>query len=64
MKRQTLGEELAELERTDPAVAAAAASFERVKRQVIEGRIHRLPCRDESCQWHHETDARDSEAGS
>lgn len=28
MRRRTLTEELAELERTDPAVAAAAASFD------------------------------------
>lgn len=51
-----LAEELAELERTDPAVRAAAESFEQVKQQIIDGRPrHPLPCRDESCWWHHET---------
>ena len=32
-----LGRELAELEATDPAVAKAAANYEKVKREIIDG---------------------------
>lgn len=35
--RVSLSEALAELERTDPTVRAAAESFEQVKQQIIEG---------------------------
>ena len=35
---RSLDEALAELERTDPAVAAAAESLERAKQNIIEGR--------------------------
>lgn len=47
-----LGEELAELERTDPKVRAAAESYERVKKDILEGRKHAIPCEDAACPWH------------
>lgn len=53
MTKQTLSEELAELERTDPKVAAAAASFEATKERILEGRTtHPVPCTDPECRWH------------
>jgi predicted nucleic acid-binding Zn-ribbon protein len=52
---RTFSQELAELERTDPVVRAAAESFDRAARQVIEGRVHRLPCERPGCYWHDPT---------
>lgn len=52
-RMRSLSEELAQLERSDPTVRAAAESFERTKQAILEGRSHPLPCRDLSCHWHH-----------
>lgn len=57
MSARGLGEELAELERTDPKVRAAAMSFERMKQTILEGRQHPIPCVDETCSWHHNNSA-------
>lgn len=50
---RTLGDELADLERTDPKVAAAAASYDEMVRRVTEDRSHAIPCTDADCEWHH-----------
>jgi hypothetical protein len=49
---QTLSEELADLERTDPTVAAAAASYDRMVERVLSDRSHAIPCTRPACPWH------------
>lgn len=56
MRHWGLGAELSKLEREDPAVGAAARSFNAMRTRVVEGRSHPLPCTDLSCEWHHEAD--------
>lgn len=51
---QTLSESLAELERTDPAVAEAAARYDATVDSVLQGRVHPLPCTIDGCEWHTE----------
>lgn len=51
---ETLSQALAKLEAEDPNVRAAAESFERMKKQIIEGRVHALPCTIPNCYWHNE----------
>jgi hypothetical protein len=50
--KQALSEELSELERTDPKVAAAAASYDEMVKRVTEGRSHEIPCIRPDCPWH------------
>ena len=50
-----LGQTLEQMERDDPVVREAARRYNATVKELLEGRIHRLPCLDLSCKWHHET---------
>lgn len=53
VKRIPLGVELARLEQTDPAVKAAAESYDATVRRILDDRLpHPLPCAVEGCVWH------------
>jgi hypothetical protein len=47
-----LGQELAQLERTDPVIRDAARRLDAAARRLLEGRSHPLPCRLPACPWH------------
>lgn len=51
----SLGEELAELARTNPKVAAAAKAFDDAAERIVSGRAeaaHAMPCLLANCSWH------------
>lgn len=61
---ERLQNELDNLEREDPKVAAAVKSYNVMVTKVKEGRSHRMPCRDDNCKWHHPpATVADSESG-
>lgn len=52
MKKEPLGKELADLEKSDPKVKAAAQRYDEMVQKVTQGRSHAIPCTIEGCEWH------------
>ena len=51
---RSLGSTLQQMEQDDPVVKAAGERYDATVKQILERRVHRLPCLDLSCTWHHD----------